>query len=360
MTADDGNPIKVAIYDHDNRIITNGPLSSMQVRIVVIDGEFNKENKVQWSRDSFLQNIVHGRPGKPPLFANELYLRLENGVANLYGAKFQDNSSFVPSKQFRLGVMAADDSISEKILEGISESFAVKDGRGFSTKKDPYPSLSDPICKLKRIAGDRKKLLEKMDINLVQDFLRFYNKDKNSLRKACGNIPDNDWNIIVEHALNCKPGHEHYSYCIPATDVIVFINSLYNIVGATINGIYTSYEELNDTHKDLVEEHRKDAYDNLEVVQYKDKIACHEHELIVGDRGSCYLQGSCSMPTRPTLPTGFHEESSNQGKDLQSGQPQASPHPHQRWVKIVTTVTTLRFWVWAVIIRQLSSTLEED
>lgn len=54
------------------------------------------------------------------------------------------------------------------------------------------------------------------------------------------------------------------------------------------------------------------------------------------------------------------EESSNQGKDLQSGQPQASPHPHQRWVKIVTTVTTLRFWVWAVIIRQLSSTLEED
>lgn len=67
--------------------------------------------------------------------------------------------------------------------------------------------------------------------------------------QACGNIPDNDWNIIVEHALNCKPGHKHYSYCIPTTDVIVFINSLYNIVGAKINGIYTSYEELNDTHK---------------------------------------------------------------------------------------------------------------
>lgn len=103
----------------------------MQVRIVVMNGEFNKDNKVQWNRDSFLQNIVYGRPGKLPLFANELYLRLENGVANLYGAKFQDNSSFLPSKQFRLGVMAADDSISEKILEGISESFAVKDGRGF-------------------------------------------------------------------------------------------------------------------------------------------------------------------------------------------------------------------------------------
>jgi len=65
------------------------------------------------------------------LFANELYLRLENGVVPLCGVKFQDNSSFVPSKKFKLGAMADDDNISEKILEGISESFAVKDGHGY-------------------------------------------------------------------------------------------------------------------------------------------------------------------------------------------------------------------------------------
>ena len=131
MTADDGSPIKVAIYDQKNRIITNGPLSSVLVKIVALDGEFNKENKERWSENSFKTSIVHCRPGRQPLFANELYLRLENGVAHLCGAKFQDNSSFVPSKKFRLGVMAADDSISEKILEGVSESFAVKDGRGY-------------------------------------------------------------------------------------------------------------------------------------------------------------------------------------------------------------------------------------
>jgi hypothetical protein len=119
--------------------ITNGPLSSVLVKIVALDGEFNKENKEQWSENSFKTSIVHCRPGKQPLFANELYLRLENGVAHLCGAKFQDNSSFVPSKKFRLGVMAADDSISEKILEGISESFAVKDGRGYRK------FLSNPI-----------------------------------------------------------------------------------------------------------------------------------------------------------------------------------------------------------------------
>lgn len=127
--ADDGSPIKVAIYDQENRVITNGPLSSIQVKIVVLDGEFNKENKEQWSENSFKTSIVHCRPGKQPLLA-DLYLKLENGVASLCGVKFQDNSSFVPSKKFRLGVMA-DDSISEKVLEGISESFAVKDGRGY-------------------------------------------------------------------------------------------------------------------------------------------------------------------------------------------------------------------------------------
>jgi hypothetical protein len=46
-------------------------------------------------------------------------------------AKFQDNSSFVPSKKFKLGVMAADERISERIQEGITESFAVKDVRGY-------------------------------------------------------------------------------------------------------------------------------------------------------------------------------------------------------------------------------------
>uniref|UniRef100_A0A0A8XQ86 Calmodulin-binding protein n=1 Tax=Arundo donax TaxID=35708 RepID=A0A0A8XQ86_ARUDO len=349
ITADDGNPIKVAIYDHDNQIISNGSLSSMQVQIVVLDGEFNKENKEQWSRDSFIKSIVYGRTGKLPLFANELYLRLENGVANLFDAKFQDNSSFVPSKKFRLGVTATDDSISKEVLEGISESFAVKDGRGFQAKKEPYPSLSDPIYKLKKIAvnGDRRKLLEKMHIKLVRDFLRFYNKDKNCLRKVCGNISDHDWDIIVKHALSCKPGHEHYSYDIPAMDATIFFNSLYKIVGAEFNGKYTFYEELNDTQKGLLEASKTKAYDNLKLVQYEDKNSYH---------GQC--QGS--MPPSPTSSPMFHDESSYHREVLESHPEQESPRPCQRWVKIVTLVKTIHFWnkesMWSASIREMLST----
>jgi len=345
MTADDGSPIKVAIYDQKNRIITNGPLSSVLVKIVALDGEFNKENKEQWSENSFKTSIVHCRPGRQPLFANELYLRLENGVAHLCGAKFQDNSSFVPSKKFRLGVMAADDSISEKILEGVSESFAVKDGRGYPKKKDLFPSLNDPIYKLKKIGenGDRRKLLENMDINIVQDFLRFYNKDMKGLREACRNIPDHDWNIIVGHALSCKPGPERYSYCIPGMDATICFNSLYNIVGAEFNGKYISYEELNSTQKSLVEMSKMTAYENLEVSKCEYKDPCHEHEVIAEYEGSCCPRGSCSMLPLSTLSTRFHEDISPQGEVLESTPAQESPRPRQRWAKIMTVVTTLRF-----------------
>ncbi|XP_004952706.2 uncharacterized protein LOC101772058 isoform X2 [Setaria italica] len=326
ITADDGNPITVAIYDHDNKIIRNGPLSSLQVKIVVLDGEFNKENKEQWSRESFLNNIrVYGRTGKPPLLASELYVRLENGVANLCGIKFQDN---VPSRKFRLGVMEADDRISETILEGISEPFTIKSGRGFSYRKDPHPSLSDPIYKLHKIQenGDRHRLLEKMHIN-----------------QACKNISDHDWNTIVNHALSCKPGHRHYSYHIPAKDATMFFNSLYKIVGAEFNGKYTSYEELNDTQKGLVEVSKKKAYDNLKLVQYEGKNSVHEHQVIFGDKGNNYLPGLSSMPQSPSPLTRFHDGISPHGEVSESAPAQESPRPRQRWAKIVTVVTTLRF-----------------
>ncbi|RLN08032.1 calmodulin-binding protein 60 F-like isoform X1 [Panicum miliaceum] len=356
IMADDGNPITVAVYGHGNKIITEGPLSSLQVKVVVLDGEFNKENKEQWSRESFLNSIVvYGRTRKPPLLARELYVRLENGVANLCGIKFQDN---VPGRTFRLGVMEADDSISEKILEGISEPFTIKSGRGFSNRKDPHPSLSDPIYKLQKIHenGDRHRLLEKMHINQVHDFLWFYNKDADSLRKACKNISDHDWNIIVKHALSCKPGHERYSYHIPAKDATMFFDSLYKIVGAEFNGtkknyicviIYDDIEAHlypnNMTRHGLVEVSKKKAYDNLKLVQHEGKNSFQEHQEIVGDKGISCRWGSSSISQFPSPLTRFHDDISPQGEVSESAPAQESPRPRQRWAKIMTVVTTLHF-----------------
>ncbi|KAB8116062.1 hypothetical protein EE612_057012, partial [Oryza sativa] len=242
IEADDESPLQVAIYDRNNKIVTSEPFSSMRVQIVAIDGDFDDDHKGQWTEKYFRSKIVPGRPQKRHLLSGKLYFRLQNGVGYL-NAKFQDNSSFVPSKKFKLGVMAADERISERIQEGITESFAVKDVRGYLTKKNPNPSPRDAVYKLSKIAknGDRHKLLEQNGIKTVEDFLSFYNKSPDDLRKILGKISDQDWDLIISHALKCNPRPGIYSSCLQESNV------------------------------------------------------SHEHEAFLRSNGSYYLQGSCSM-----------------------------------------------------------------
>lgn len=131
IEADDKTPLKIAIYNHKNEIITSEPFSSMRVHIVPIQGDFDNDHKGQWTEEYFRSKIVSGRPGKEPLLFGDLYIRLQDGVGCLNTAKFQDNSSFVASKRFKLGVIADDIRISQRVQEGITESFAVKDIRGY-------------------------------------------------------------------------------------------------------------------------------------------------------------------------------------------------------------------------------------
>nr|ABA95144.1 expressed protein [Oryza sativa Japonica Group] len=216
IEADDETPLKVAIYDHNNEIMTCEPFSSMRVHIVAIHGDFDDDHKGHWTEEHFRSKIVTGRPGKEHLLSGKLYFRLQGGVGYLNSAKFQDNSSFVPSKRLKLGVMAADERISQRIQEGITESFAVKDVRGYSTKKNLNPSPCDPVYKLNKIAmnGDRHKLLEKNGIKTVGDFLSFYDRSPEDLRKILGKISDQDWETIISHAQKCTPRPGIYSSCI--------------------------------------------------------------------------------------------------------------------------------------------------
>jgi hypothetical protein len=131
IEADDKDPLQVAVYDNKNKIITCEPFSSMRVHVVAIHGDFDDDHKGRWTEEYFHSKIVSGRPRKERLLSANLYFRLQGGVGYLSSAKFQDNSSFVPSKKFKLGVMADDERISEIIQEGITESFAVKDIQGF-------------------------------------------------------------------------------------------------------------------------------------------------------------------------------------------------------------------------------------
>ncbi|KAJ1253872.1 hypothetical protein BS78_K163300 [Paspalum vaginatum] len=261
IEADDKTPLKVAIFNHKNEIITSEPFSSMRVHVVPIQGDFDNDHKGQWTEKHFCSKIVSGRPGKGHLLSGDLYIRLQNGVGYLNAAKFQDNSSFVASKRFKLGVMAADERISQRIQEGISDSFAVKDVRGYSTKKNLNPSPCDPVYKLCRIAkdGDRHKFLEQNGIKTVKDFVLSYNQSHEDLRKILGKISDQDWDMVINHAQKCNP-----------------------------------------------------------------RPANHELETISRSDGSCYLKGSSSMQPNPAPQNQvrvqvMHQQSSSTYSELSSG-----------------------------------------
>ncbi|WVZ49956.1 hypothetical protein U9M48_001267, partial [Paspalum notatum var. saurae] len=247
IQADDETPLKVAICNHNNEIIAYEPFSSMEVKVVPIHSDFDNDHEGQWTEEYFHSKVVTGRPGKQQLLYGDLYIKLQDGVGYLNSAKFQDNSSFVASRRFKLGVMAADKRISQRIQEGITEAFVVKDVRGYPTKKILHPSPRDPVYKLSRIApnGDRHKLLEQKGIKTVGDFYCYHMKSPEDLRKILEKFSDHEWDIITNHALKCNPRPEISSSFIKERNI-------------------------------------------------------HEHETFSRSDGSCYLQGSCStMQTCP-------------------------------------------------------------
>jgi hypothetical protein len=58
IEADDKTPLKIAIYNHKNEIITSEPFSSMRVHIVPIQGDFDNDHKGQWTEEYFRSKIL--------------------------------------------------------------------------------------------------------------------------------------------------------------------------------------------------------------------------------------------------------------------------------------------------------------
>ncbi|KAL0558302.1 hypothetical protein IC582_002859 [Cucumis melo] len=170
-----GDALQVALIDdnNSNAIVSDGPLSIAQIEVSVLDGD----------SDKFMsQNILSPRDGKRPLIVgDDLKLHLKNGVGFIQSLSFTDNSSWVRSKQFRLGLRIVDDKIQSKfprIRETVSQPFRVLDHRGEVNQKHHPPQREDEIWRLERIGrnGVYHKLLSSQGINTVGDFLRTYEK----------------------------------------------------------------------------------------------------------------------------------------------------------------------------------------
>lgn len=96
-----------------------------------VEGDFNNEDDDEWTQEDFESHVVKEREGKRPLLTGDLQVTLKEGVGTLGELTFTDNSSWIRSRKFRLGLKVAS-GFSEgiRVREAKSDAFTVKDHRG--------------------------------------------------------------------------------------------------------------------------------------------------------------------------------------------------------------------------------------
>ncbi|VVB17308.1 unnamed protein product [Arabis nemorensis] len=273
VEGEQGSAIHVVLIDaNTGNVVEAGEESKTKLNIVVLDGDFNDEDHVDWTREHFESFEVKEREGKRPILTGDRHVILKEGVGTLGELTFTDNSSWIRSRKFRLGVKAASGF---HIREAKTEPFAVKDHRGELYKKHYPPALHDEVWRLDRIAKDgalHKKLL-KSNIRTVEDFLRILVKDPQKLRSLLGSGMSNRmWENTVEHAKTCVLGGKLYVYYTDLThNTGVVFNHIYEFRGLIANGHFLSLESLNHDQKISADILVKTAYENWhKVVEYDD------------------------------------------------------------------------------------------
>ncbi|XP_062215869.1 calmodulin-binding protein 60 D-like [Phragmites australis] len=264
VEAENKQPLRVVLTDAaTNQTVTSGPLSSMKVELLVLDGDFNADERLEHTEKEFSESIVFEREGKRPLLSGEVIIVLEKGVASIRDISFTDNSSWIRSRKFRLGArMSRASSIEERVQEAVSNPFLVKDHRGEVYKKHHPPALADDVWRLEKIGKDgvfHKKLAD-FGIHTVQDFLRNLVMDQYGLRSLLGSGMSNKmWESTVEHARECVLDDKLYSYC-SGHGIILLFSCIYEVVGVIVGSHCFTLNALTPTQKALVAKLQQDAY----------------------------------------------------------------------------------------------------
>ena len=132
VEGEQGAAIHVVLLDaNTGHAITAGPESSAKLDVLVLEGDFNKEEDAGWTEEDFESHIVKEREGKRPLLTGDLQVTLKEGVGTLGELIFTDNSSWIRSRKFRLGLRVSSGFCEGiRIMEAKTEAFTVKDHRG--------------------------------------------------------------------------------------------------------------------------------------------------------------------------------------------------------------------------------------
>ncbi|OWM65806.1 hypothetical protein CDL15_Pgr015231 [Punica granatum] len=252
VVGEQGAAIHVVLVDLDTGLLVqNGPESAARLDVTVLEGDFNEEPHDDRAKEEFESHEVKARDGKRPLLTGDLQVTLKGGIGTLGEVSFTDNSSWIRSRKFRLGVKVAPGyHEGVRIREAKTEAFAVKDHRGELYKKHYPPALHDEVWRLDRIAKDgalHKKLVLAQIIT-VEDFLRLLMRDPQKLRSILGSGMSNRITGVV-------------------------FNDIYELRGLLSNGQFLSLESLDHTQKLSVDLLVKRAYEDWDrVVEYDGKV----------------------------------------------------------------------------------------
>ncbi|XP_042486303.1 calmodulin-binding protein 60 D-like [Macadamia integrifolia] len=325
-----GAAIHIVLIDANTGVVvTSGPESLAKLDVVVLEGDFNNENDDDWTEEDFESHVVKEREGKRPLLTGDLQVTLKEGVGTLGDLTFTDNSSWIRSRKFRLGVKVASGYCEGIcIREAKTDAFTVKDHRGELYKKHYPPALNDEVWRLEKIGKDGSfhKRLTKAAIFTVEDFLRLVVRDQQKLRNILGSGMSNKmWEVLVEHAKTCVLSGNHYVYYTDDTrNVGIVFNHIYELSGLIAGGQYCSADSLSDSQKVFVDTLVKKAYDNwIHVVEYDGKAllsfkqnkrlssARSEFSMGSADYGNSFDQPS-TLP-RPHVPSPSEQPSMDMG-----------------------------------------------
>jgi hypothetical protein len=277
VEGEQGAAIHVVLLDADTgHVITSGPESFAKLDILVLEGDFNKEEDEGWTEEDFENHIVKEREGKRPLLTGDLQVILKEGVGTTGEFIFTDNSSWIRSRKFRLGLRVSSGFCEGiRVMEAKTEAFTVKDHRGELYKKHYPPALKDEVWRLEKIGkgGSFHKKLNSNGIYTVEHFLQLLVRDQQKLRSILGsNMSNRMWESLVEHAKTCVLSGKHYIYySSDGQSVGAIFNNIYEFTGL-IADEFISAENLTENQRVFADKLVKQAYDDwINVVEYDAK-----------------------------------------------------------------------------------------
>ncbi|TXG65233.1 hypothetical protein EZV62_006508 [Acer yangbiense] len=224
---DSDGSVEIKLIDANSRkTIEQGPLSSMDIQIHVLDSDFGSDCHEEFNAKILnKRQLVNGT--EKLLVKGKQQIKLTDGVGTIQDLQFIENSSWRPSKKFRLGarVLQSNSNMGQvRIKEAVSEAFAVRDYRSKMNKKHSLPSFDDEVWHLKKITrkGKFHTRLNDNNIHTIRDFKNMYKTNPIELREILKDCSDSDWKEIVNHASSVADDEKLNASSNPVTSPTTF------------------------------------------------------------------------------------------------------------------------------------------